>query len=80
MPSFGTFLEDAMFVPCGHSFGGLMLKRVIDMARCTLCNAEIERSSLIPNHVLRAAAAAVKHEDHDQRLFHNAALRRSGRH
>ncbi|XP_049381239.1 U-box domain-containing protein 63-like [Solanum stenotomum] len=74
-PLFGTFLEDAMFVSFGHSFGGLKLKRVIDMARCTLCNAEIERSSLIPNHVLRAAAAAVKHED-DQRLFHNAALRK----
>ncbi|XP_055802069.1 uncharacterized protein LOC129871207 isoform X3 [Solanum dulcamara] len=74
-PLSGAFLEDAMFVSCGHSFGGLMLKRVIDMARCTLCNAEIERGSLIPNHVLRAAAAAVKHED-DRRLFHNAALRK----
>ncbi|XP_016505699.1 uncharacterized protein LOC107823536 isoform X2 [Nicotiana tabacum] len=74
-PLSGAFLEDAMFVSCGHSFGGLMLKRVIDMARCTLCNAEIERGSLIPNLVLRAAAAAVKHED-DRRLFHNAALRK----
>ncbi|KAL3338799.1 hypothetical protein AABB24_027763 [Solanum stoloniferum] len=74
-PLSGAFLEDAMFVSCGHSFGGLMLKRVIDMARCTLCNAEIERGSLIPNHVLRTAAAAVKHED-DRRLFHNAALRK----
>lgn len=26
----GAFLEDAMFVSCGHSFGGLMLRRVID--------------------------------------------------
>ncbi|XP_004236832.2 uncharacterized protein [Solanum lycopersicum] len=74
-PLSGAFLEDAMFVSCGHSFGGLMLKRVIDMARCILCNAEIERGSLIPNHVLRTAAAAVKHED-DRRLFHNAALRK----
>ncbi|KAF3661035.1 putative protein 4 [Capsicum annuum] len=74
-PLSGSFLEDAMFVSCGHSFGGLLLKRVIDMARCTFCNAEIERGSLIPNHVLRAAAAAVKHED-DRRLFHNAALRK----
>ncbi|XP_059309182.1 uncharacterized protein LOC132060257 isoform X1 [Lycium ferocissimum] len=74
-PLSGAFLEDAMFVSCGHSFGGLMLKRVIDMARCTLCNAEIERGSLIPNLVLRAAAAAVKNED-DRRLFHNATLRK----
>ncbi|KAJ9709523.1 hypothetical protein PVL29_001144 [Vitis rotundifolia] len=74
-PLSGAFLEDAMVVSCGHSFGGLMLRKVIEMSRCTLCNAEIETSSLIPNHALRAAAAAVKHED-DRRLFHNAALRK----
>ncbi|XP_027109737.2 uncharacterized protein [Coffea arabica] len=74
-PLSGAFLEDAMFVSCGHSFGGLMLRRVISTSRCALCNAEIETRSLIPNHALRAAAAAVKHED-DRRLFHNAALRK----
>ncbi|KAI3728526.1 hypothetical protein L6452_17163 [Arctium lappa] len=71
----GAFLEDATLVSCGHSFGGLMLRRVIDTARCTLCDTEIETGSLIPNHALRAAAAAIKHED-DRRLFHNAALRK----
>ncbi|KAJ9549215.1 hypothetical protein OSB04_021758 [Centaurea solstitialis] len=71
----GAFLEDATLVSCGHSFGGLMLRRVIETARCTLCDTEIETGSLIPNHALRAAAAAIKHED-DRRLFHNAALRK----
>ncbi|GAV65893.1 hypothetical protein CFOL_v3_09405 [Cephalotus follicularis] len=71
----GGFLEDAMVVSCGHSFGGLMLRRVIEMSRCTVCSAEIETASLIPNLALRAAAAAVKQED-DRRLFHNAALRK----
>ncbi|OWM63136.1 hypothetical protein CDL15_Pgr008052 [Punica granatum] len=56
-PLSGVFLEDAMVVSCGHSFGGLMLERVIEMV------------------ALRAAAAAVKHED-DRRLFHNAAIRK----
>ncbi|XP_014494593.1 uncharacterized protein LOC106756613 [Vigna radiata var. radiata] len=74
-PLSGTFLEDAMFVSCGHSFGGLMLRRVIETSRCTLCNTEIETGSLIPNLALRAAAAAVKHED-ERRLFRNAALRK----
>ncbi|CAJ1933785.1 unnamed protein product [Sphenostylis stenocarpa] len=74
-PLSGTFLEDAMFVSCGHSFGGLMLRRVIETSRCTLCNTEIEAGSLIPNLALRAAAAAVKHED-ERRLFRNAALRK----
>ncbi|XP_019454251.1 PREDICTED: uncharacterized protein LOC109355513 [Lupinus angustifolius] len=74
-PMSGAFLEDAMFVSCGHSFGGLMLRRVIETSRCTLCNTDIETSSLIPNIALRAAAAAVKHED-ERRLFRNAALRK----
>lgn len=74
-PLSGSFLEDAMLVSCGHSFGGLTLRRVIETSRCTLCNVDIDPSSLIPNHALRAAAAAVKHED-DRRLFRNAALRK----
>ncbi|XP_072994520.1 uncharacterized protein [Typha latifolia] len=74
-PLSGTFLEDAVVVSCGHSFGGHMLKKVFEMARCTLCNAEIDSGSLIPNYALRAAATAVKIED-DRRLFHNAALRK----
>ncbi|KAK7341350.1 hypothetical protein VNO80_24277 [Phaseolus coccineus] len=74
-PLSGTFLEDAMFVSCGHSFGGLMLRRVIETSRCTLCNTEIETGPLVPNLALRAAAAAVKHED-ERRLFRNAALRK----
>ncbi|KAL0358239.1 UNVERIFIED_CONTAM: U-box domain-containing protein 62 [Sesamum calycinum] len=74
-PLSGAFLEDAMLVSCGHSFGGLMLRKVIEMSKCTLCNSEIEAGSLIPNHALRAAALAVKQED-DRRLFHNVALRK----
>ncbi|KAL0857222.1 hypothetical protein Bca101_062376 [Brassica carinata] len=74
-PISGAFLEDAIVVSCGHSFGGLMLRRVLEMSRCTLCNAEIETGSLVPNHALRAAASAIKQQD-DKRLFHNAAMRR----
>ncbi|ESQ47898.1 hypothetical protein EUTSA_v10020435mg [Eutrema salsugineum] len=74
-PISGAFLEDAMVVSCGHSFGGLMLRRVLEMSRCTLCHAEIENDSLVPNHALRAAASAIKQQD-DKRLFHNAAMRR----
>ncbi|KAL5721529.1 hypothetical protein ACHQM5_005166 [Ranunculus cassubicifolius] len=74
-PLSGVFLEDAMVVSCGHSFGGLMLRKVIETSRCSICNLEIESGSLVPNLALRAAAAAVKHED-GRRLFHNAALRK----
>ncbi|CAN1240610.1 U-box domain-containing protein 62 [Linum grandiflorum] len=74
-PLSGAFLEDAMYASCGHSFGGLMLSRVLDLSRCTLCNAQIESGSLIPNLGLRAAASVVKLED-DRRLFHNSSLRK----
>nr|GEW05021.1 hypothetical protein [Tanacetum cinerariifolium] len=74
----GAFLEDAMLVPCGHSFGGMMLKRIVETGRCTMCDAEVGTAPLIPNHALRAAAGAVKRED-DRRLFHNAAMRKQRR-
>lgn len=74
-PLSGAFLEDAMLVSCGHSFGGALLRRVIETSRCTLCNVDVETGSLIPNLALRAAAAAIKHED-DRRLFRNASLRK----
>ncbi|KAG8073024.1 hypothetical protein GUJ93_ZPchr0006g41794 [Zizania palustris] len=71
----GAFLEDAMVLLCGHSFGGLMLKKVIEMARCTICNGEVDPATLFPNLALRAVATVVKMED-DRRLYHNAALRK----
>ncbi|KAG0461910.1 hypothetical protein HPP92_020386 [Vanilla planifolia] len=74
-PISGAFLEDAMVVSCGHSFGGRMLKKVLEMARCTICNAEIDTGSLFPNLALRAAAMVVRSED-ERRLFHNSALRK----
>ncbi|XP_074307713.1 uncharacterized protein LOC141642719 [Silene latifolia] len=74
-PISGSFLEDAMAVSCGHSFGGLMLRKVMESSRCSLCRAEIETRSMIPNLALRAAASVVRHED-DRKLFHNAALRK----
>ncbi|KAG6481205.1 uncharacterized protein LOC122017309 [Zingiber officinale] len=74
-PLSGAFLEDAMVVSCGHSFGGHMLKKVIEMARCNICNEEIEADTLVPNYALQAAASTVKLED-DRKLFHNATLRK----
>ncbi|XP_078161460.1 RING/U-box superfamily protein [Carex rostrata] len=76
--SSGAFLEDAMVVSCGHSFGGQTLKKVIEMAKCAICNAEIEPESLIPNIALRAAATVVKVEN-GMRLDHIANLRKRRR-
>ncbi|GER39220.1 RING/U-box superfamily protein [Striga asiatica] len=49
-PISGAFLDDAMLVSCGHSFGGLSLRKVIETSKCPLCNSEIEAESLVPNH------------------------------
>uniref|UniRef100_A0A0A9D703 U-box domain-containing protein n=1 Tax=Arundo donax TaxID=35708 RepID=A0A0A9D703_ARUDO len=48
-PLSGAFLEDAMVLSCGHSFGGLVLKKVLEMARCSICNGEVDPASLFPN-------------------------------
>ncbi|KAJ4802488.1 RING/U-box superfamily protein [Rhynchospora pubera] len=76
--SSGAFLEDAMVVSCGHSFGGQTLKKVIEMARCAICHAEVDPKSLIPNIALRAAATVVKVEN-ARRLDHIATLRKRKR-
>ncbi|CAN6273858.1 unnamed protein product [Urochloa humidicola] len=52
-----------------------MLKKVLEMARCSICNGEVDAASLFPSLALRAVATVVKMED-DRRLFHNAALRK----
>ncbi|KAJ1692471.1 hypothetical protein LUZ63_009169 [Rhynchospora breviuscula] len=76
--SSGAFLEDAMVVSCGHSFGGQTLKKVIEMGRCAICNAEVDPKSLIPNIALRAAATVVKVEN-ARRLDHIVTLRKRRR-
>ncbi|KAK2970812.1 hypothetical protein RJ640_010084 [Escallonia rubra] len=86
-PLSGAFLEDAMLISCGHSFGGLMLRKVIEthlfgldfappcFCFCSLSAFIFRNLYLILSIVLRAAAAAVRQED-DRRLFHNSALRK----
>ncbi|KAL5993502.1 hypothetical protein ACLOJK_014427 [Asimina triloba] len=89
-PLSGAYLEDATVVSCGHSFGGLTLRKVLEMWKFDPQSWYVLRSlpcstfvfhllngslNLRLSTALRAAAAAVKHED-DRRLFHNAALRK----
>ncbi|GJY29719.1 zinc finger, RING/FYVE/PHD-type containing protein [Tanacetum coccineum] len=39
----GAFLEDAMLVPCGHSFGGMMLKRVVETVALRAAAGAVKR-------------------------------------
>lgn len=74
-PLSGNYLEDAFVARCGHSFGGAMLRKVYETSRCITCGTDVEVASMVPNHALRAAAAAVKNGD-ERRQLHNAALRK----
>eukprot|EP00250_Pteridium_aquilinum_P014354 c21933_g1_i1 orf=716-2584(+) len=63
-PLTGDILEDAFTaLTCGHSFGGGTLKRVTETQKCSTCGAAVSFERLIPNHALRAAAAAFKREE-----------------
>ncbi|KAH7294262.1 hypothetical protein KP509_28G062900 [Ceratopteris richardii] len=63
-PLTGTILEDAFTaLPCGHSFGGGTLKYVTETQKCSSCGANVDLDRLVPNHALRAAAAAFRREE-----------------
>ena len=51
----GAFLEDAVVVSCGHSFGGLMLRKVIEMVSLTVLLVPIKLLNVRPWwHLLRS--------------------------
>lgn len=68
-PLTGAMLEDAYTaVGCGHTFGGGTLRRVTETKICTSCGAAVNVECMIPNLVLRAAAAAFNREERRRRL------------
>lgn len=58
----GILMEDAMVMPCGHSFGISGLHRVKETNLCLTCGAPVPAKSMIPNYALRAAVIAYKRE------------------
>ncbi|KAG0573130.1 hypothetical protein KC19_VG151300 [Ceratodon purpureus] len=73
-PLTGALLQDAMASFCGHSYGGRTLQRVYDTLQCPTCGATVERSSMVHNLALRAAAAVFK-RDERMRQSHSESLR-----
>ncbi|CAI5472483.1 unnamed protein product [Closterium sp. Yama58-4] len=59
-PASGSLLEDAMIAPCGHSFGGATLSRVIDSMLCPYCMASVDIMTLIPNLAMRSVASCFR--------------------
>lgn len=70
-PVTGILMDDAIILPCGHSFGGGGLQHVQRMKACFKCSLPISEDSVRPNLALRAAVQAFlrEEESHSSRLF-----------
>ncbi|WOL20729.1 U-box domain-containing protein 62-like isoform X1 [Canna indica] len=62
-PIMGTLMDDAMILPCGHSFGNSGIQHVYKMKACYTCSRPISEFSARPNFSLRAAVQAFRRED-----------------
>ncbi|XP_030540441.1 U-box domain-containing protein 62 [Rhodamnia argentea] len=76
-PLTGALMDDAMILPCGHSFGGGGIQHVIRMKACPSCQLSISEDSILPNLSLQAAIQAFLREE--DLLFHRSSKRRRER-
>ncbi|KAJ8542047.1 hypothetical protein K7X08_016913 [Anisodus acutangulus] len=65
-PIMGALMDDAMILPCGHSFGSGGVQHVIRMKACYICSQVVSEDSLAPNLSLRAAIQAFRREEESQ--------------
>ncbi|KAK4277722.1 hypothetical protein QN277_015674 [Acacia crassicarpa] len=76
-PITGALMDDAMILPCGHSFGGGGIQHVIRMKACSSCSQPISEESISPNLSLRVAVQAYRREEESQ--FYRSSKRRRER-
>ncbi|TKY73947.1 U-box domain-containing protein 62 [Spatholobus suberectus] len=76
-PVTGALMDDAMILPCGHSFGGGGIQHVIRMKACCTCSQPTTEESISPNLSLRAAVQAYRREEETQ--FYRSPKRRRER-
>ncbi|GFY84466.1 RING/U-box superfamily protein [Actinidia rufa] len=74
-PLTGGLMDDAMILPCGHSFGGGGMQHVIRMKACYTCSQPISEESVSPNLSLRAAVQAFRREEELQ-VYRSSKRRR----
>ncbi|XP_057483061.1 U-box domain-containing protein 62-like isoform X1 [Actinidia eriantha] len=74
-PLTGGLMDDAMILPCGHSFGGGGMQHVIRMKACYTCSQPISEESVSPNLSLRAAVQAFRQEEELQ-VYRSSKRRR----
>lgn len=76
-PLTGSLMDDAMILPCGHSFGGVGIQYVIKRKACYTCSESVSEDSVAPNLSLRAAVQAFLREE--DLLFYRPSKRRRDR-
>ncbi|KAI3762529.1 hypothetical protein L1987_52959 [Smallanthus sonchifolius] len=76
-PLTGALMDDAMILPCGHSFGGGGMQHVMKMKACYTCSHPVTEGSVAPNLSLRSAVFAFRREEELQ--IHHASKRRRER-
>ncbi|KAK6929571.1 hypothetical protein RJ641_005776 [Dillenia turbinata] len=74
-PITGTLMDDAMILPCGHSFGSGGLLHVFQLKACHTCSQPFSEDSVQPNLSLRAAVQAYCREE-DLQLYRPSKRRR----
>ncbi|WCJ20085.1 RING/U-box superfamily protein [Euphorbia peplus] len=62
-PATGALMDDAMILPCGHSFGAGGIQHIIRMKACYTCSQSVSEDSIAPNLSLQAAVQAFRRED-----------------
>ncbi|KAM3281939.1 U-box domain-containing protein 62 isoform X1 [Capsicum chacoense] len=62
-PITGDLMDDAMILPCGHSFGSGGVQHVIRMKACYICSQAVSEDSVSPNLSLRTAIQAFRREE-----------------
>ncbi|XP_059627891.1 U-box domain-containing protein 62-like [Cornus florida] len=62
-PLTGELMDDAVILPCGHSFGGGGIPHVIRMKACYTCSQAVSEDLVAPNLSLQAAVQAFLREE-----------------
>ncbi|KAL0539773.1 hypothetical protein IC582_023991 [Cucumis melo] len=76
-PVTGALMDDAMILPCGHSFGSGGIQHVLRVKSCYSCSQSVSEDSIAQNLSLQAAVRAFRREE--ELLFYHSPKRRRER-
>ncbi|RZC82569.1 hypothetical protein C5167_045352 [Papaver somniferum] len=62
-PLTGSLMDDAVILPCGHSFGSGGMQHVIRTKSCYTCSQSVSEESVAQNLSLRSAVQAFRREE-----------------